>query len=138
MTEFDTVRMPEFKKTGKLELVKVLTPVFLAIIAIVGSIVTAFLQFDTSDKVDSKTKVSEQKIEFLVEQINGTMLPMMQISIKELVTQNNELRERIVRLETKLDIAAERSLVRRMYDAAITKKAPKKVQSKIPKLRMKR
>lgn len=141
MTERPTQRMEVFQPK-KSTMLKDLTPVLLGLISLIGTVVVAYLQFDTSDRVDAgaakaeqATKATEAKIEVIVEQINTNVIPTMQSTIKELVKENMSLRERIVRLETKLDMAQERSLIHRIMNKDAE---PKKIKTSIPKLQVKK
>ena len=137
--EHPTQRLEAFQPR-KSDRIKALTPILLAIISVIGSILVAFFQFSASDRADAQFKQSdsvdkatEQKIEFMVDQINKSIIPAMQTTIQQLSDKNVELLERIVRLETMLDMKKEENLVHRIY-----RMTSKENKTDIPKLRMKK
>ena len=145
MSEFSTQRLDAFKPQRKADTIKALTPIVIAALSLVGSVLIAMFQFSNSDQIDENskkasedTKAAEQKIEVIVSQLNTSIIPAMQATIQGLVDKNVELRERIVVLETKFSMKKEEDFIHKVKKWAGKKTEMKKEMKSIPKLRMKK
>jgi len=116
--------------------IKALMPLFTALVSLAGVITVAILQFGTA-RESSVTAVIEQT-NVVVEQINEKVIPRLQSLVDSLTKENVELRERIAKLEGKLEEIQRRRnprLYREKPDEKPELVAPP-VQQTIPKIKI--